>query len=393
MRVHKSILKLSFAHFFIDAYAGMLGVFLPFLRESLNLTLTEAGILGGALVFSSSLMQPVYGYLADRLRHKAFAALGPAISGIFICSLGMAPNFYALLVLVILGGVGIAAFHPQGAAVTREFSDKRPGYEMSVFITGGMIGYGVGPIYITSVIALAGLEQSYWAAVPGVLVSIYLLLCGPAPSKEMEPIHHTHLKEQIREMIRPLSVHYFLVVIRSLNQMVFVAFLPLYFTVQGLTAAEGAQHLSLFLLTGGVTGLCGGFLADRFGGKIICSISMIGYFPMALAFLLTTGPLSTLMCALAGGFLLFANPVNVVMAQRLIPTAAGTVAALMMGFAWGISGFVIPLIGAFGDIFGLHTVLVWFVALTSPGFLLAFWLPSHRAEALTIGSLQYSRGE
>ena len=188
MRVHRSILTLSAAHFFIDAYASMLGVFLPFLRESLNLTLTEAGLLGGALVFSSSLMQPLYGYLADHLRHKAFAALGPAISGIFICSLGIAPNFYALLVLVILGGVGIAAFHPQGAAVTREVSDKRPGFEMSVFITGGMIGYGIGPIYITSVITLAGLDQSYWAAVPGVLVSAYLLAYGPKPSKAMEPV-------------------------------------------------------------------------------------------------------------------------------------------------------------------------------------------------------------
>jgi hypothetical protein len=120
---------------------------------------------------------------------------------------------------------------------------------------------------------------------------------------------------------------------------------------------------------------------------------MIGYAPMALAFLLTTGPLSTLMCALAGGFLLFANPVNVVMAQRLIPEAASTVAAIMMGFAWGISGFVIPLIGGFGDVFGLHTILVWFVALTSPGFLLAFWLPSHRAKVLTVESFPYSQGE
>jgi FSR family fosmidomycin resistance protein-like MFS transporter len=393
MRVHRSILTLSAAHFFIDAYASMLGVFLPFLRESLNLTLTEAGLLGGALVFSSSLMQPVYGYLADRLRHNIFAALGPAVSGVFICSLGIAPNFYSLLVLVILGGVGIAAFHPQGAAVTQELSDKRPGYEMSVFISGGMIGYGVGPIYITSVIALAGLQASYWAAVPGVIVSVYLLLYGPKPSKEVEPVRKTRLKAQIIEKIKPLSVHYFLVVIRSLNQMVFVAFLPLYFTVRGLTAVEGAQHLSLFLLTGGVTGLWGGILADRFGGRIICAISMIGYAPTALAFLLTTGPLSTLMCALAGGFLLLANPVNLVMAQRLIPGAASTIASLMMGFAWGISGFVIPLIGGFGDVFGLHTVLVWFVVLTAPGFILAFWLPSHRAETPPVESLQYSQGE
>lgn len=381
MKIHRSILTLSAAHFFIDAYASMLGVFLPFLRESLNLTLTEAGILGGALVFSSSLMQPIYGYLSDRLRHKIFVALSPAISGIFICSLGIAPNFYSLLLLVVLGGVGIAAFHPQGASVTRELSSNRPGYQMSVFIAGGMIGYGIGPLYITAVITLAGLQQSYWAAAPGILVSIYLLLYGPQPSKKIQPVDQIYIKEQILHKIRPLLVHYFLVVVRSLNQMVFLAFLPLYFTTQGLTVQEGAQHLSVFLLTGGVTGLWGGILADRIGGRIVCAISMIGYVPAALAFLLTTGPLSTLMCALAGGLLLLANPVNVVMAQRLIPEAASTVAALMMGFAWGISGFVIPIIGSFSDAFSLHTTLVWFVTLTAPGSILVFWLPSHRAEA------------
>ena len=87
MKVHKSILTLAAGHFLIDAYAGMLGAFLPFLRDELNLSLTQAGILGGALVFSSSLMQPLYGYLADRLRHKVFAAMGPAVAGVFICSL------------------------------------------------------------------------------------------------------------------------------------------------------------------------------------------------------------------------------------------------------------------------------------------------------------------
>ena len=389
MKVHTSILRLSAGHFFIDAHASMLGAFLPFLHQTMNLTLTEAGILGGALVFSSSLMQPLYGYLADRLRHKVFAALGPAVSGIFICSMGIAPNFYALLVLVILGGVGIAAFHPQGAAVTREVSHQRPVYQMSVFITGGMIGYAIGPVYITSVIALAGLHQSYWAALPGVLMSGYLLLYGPSPQKDGNPVPQAQLKQHLREKMRPLLVHYFLVVIRSLNQLVFVAFLPLYFTMRGHSEMEGAQMLTLFLFTGAMTGLWGGILADRFGGKIIIAISMIGYVPMALGFFLVTGPLSTLFCALAGAFLLLANPVNVVMAQRLIPEAASTVSALMMGFAWGISGFIIPLVGTLSDVFGLHTILVWLVVLTSPGFLLAFFLPSSR-EAPPMGSLRYS---
>lgn len=380
MKVHRSVLIFSAAHFLIDAYAGMLGAFLPFLHDKLNLSLTQAGILGGAMVFSSSLMQPLYGYLADRLRHKVFAALGPAVAGIFICSLGTAPGFATLLLLVVLGGVGIAAFHPQGAAVTAEAGNHRPGYQMAVFITGGMMGYSIGPIYITTVITLAGLDNSYWAALPGVLMSAYLLRYGPSPREAQRKVKRTHLKERLREKRRLLSIHYSLVVVRSINHIVFVAFLPLYLTQRGHSEIAGALGLTLFLLAGAVSGLWGGILADRFGGKVVLLISMMGYAPLALAFLLTTGPISMLLCSLAGAFLLLANPINVVMAQRLIPEAGSTVAALMMGFAWGVSGFVLPSVGILSDIFGLQTILLCVVVLTSPGVLPAFLLPSAQTQ-------------
>lgn len=387
MKVHKSILTLAAGHFLIDAYAGMLGAFLPFLRDELNLSLTQAGILGGALVFSSSLMQPLYGYLADRLRHKVFAAMGPAVAGVFICSLGIAPGFITLLFLVVLGGVGIAAFHPQGAAVTAEVGVQRRGYQMAVFITGGMVGYSLGPIYITSVITLAGLNNSYWAALPGVLMSAYLLKYGPSPQEVEKKVRGTHLRERLKEHRRLLLIHYSLVVVRSINHIVFVAFMPLYLTQRGHSAMEAALGLTLFLLAGAFSGLWGGILADRFGGKRVLIVSMIGYPPLALAFLLTTGPISTLLCTLAGAFLLLCNPVNVVMAQRLIPEAASTVAALMMGFAWGVSGFILPSVGILSDVFGLQTLLLCVVLLTSPGIFPAFLLPSPEEPSALPGNL------
>ena len=173
-------------------------------------------------------------------------------------------------------------------------------------------------------------------------------------------------------------VHYCLVVIRSINQMVFVSFLPLYFTLRGHSEVEGGRLLTLFLLTGGIAGLWGGILADRFSGRIVIVASMAGYAPMSLGFLLTEGWVSVLCCAMAGGFLLLSNPINVVMAQQLVPEASSTISSLMMGFAWGVGGFLIPLIGFFSDLMGLHTVLVGLVLITSPGFLIAFFLPAVR---------------
>ena len=57
---------LCLGHFFIDLYSSALGAFQPLLVAKHNLRLAEAGLLGGALVFSASLAQPLYGYLSDR---------------------------------------------------------------------------------------------------------------------------------------------------------------------------------------------------------------------------------------------------------------------------------------------------------------------------------------
>src|SRR6266478_9015052 len=90
-------LLFSCAHFLIDAYSMALGAMLPLLRAQFGLSLTQAGVLGGALVFSSSMMQPVYGFLSDRFHTYLFTALAPAVAAVFISSLGLASGYWTLL--------------------------------------------------------------------------------------------------------------------------------------------------------------------------------------------------------------------------------------------------------------------------------------------------------
>jgi FSR family fosmidomycin resistance protein-like MFS transporter len=74
--------------------------------------------------------------------------------------------------------------------------------------------------------------------------------------------------------------------------------------------------------------------------------------------------------------LLCTGPINVVMAQELVPSQAGTVSALMMGFAWGTAGLIfIPLTGWASDLLSLHTVLTSFLIFPILGFFLSLKLP------------------
>ena len=368
---------LSCGHFFVDLYSGALGALQPLLVRQFQMSLTDAGILGGALVTSSSVMQPVYGYLSDRLRTRLFAALGPAVAGIFISALGLAPGYGWLVAMVCLGGAGVAAFHPQGSAGAVAGVRERRGRAMAMFVSAGTLGFALGPTYFSVIAGRVGLAGAWWAAVPGVLASGLLLYLLPSTFGGKPKAHSRYDWGALRAVWQPMTILYLLVFIRSIVQVTFAQMIPLYLHLErGYSMAAASYTLSLYLACGAVGGFLGGHLADRFGGRRVILISMAGAVPFLALFFFAQGWVSVLGLLAGGLVLLFTIPVNVVMAQELLPGQAGTVSALMMGFAWGTAGLLfIPLTGWMADLFSLHTALATLAAFPLLGFLLAFRLP------------------
>jgi len=363
-------------HFFIDLYSIALGVMQPSLLAQYGLSLTQAGLLGGMLVFSSSVMQPVYGYLSDRFHTYLFTALAPAVAAIFISSLGLAPGYWALLAMVWLGGAGVASFHPQATANATLGVKTNRGRAMAIFISSGTLGLALGPTYFSWVTGTLGLTRTYWAALPGVLVTVLLLAFLRLSTPDSGPKLHIDLTP-IRAVWRPLTILFFLVVIRSIVQVTFAQFLPLYLKLQrGYSLANASYITSAYLVGGALGGFTGGNLADRFGGRRVILFSMIASVPFLLLFVLTTGTLSITGLIVGGLILLFTIPVNVMMGQELAPANAGTVSALMMGAAWGAAGIVfIPLTGWVSDHYSMQHAFAGLVVIPLLGFLLALKLP------------------
>jgi MFS transporter, FSR family, fosmidomycin resistance protein len=362
---------LSLAHFFIDMYSSALGVFQPALVDKLGLNLTQAGLLGGVLVFSSSVVQPLYGYGADRWPTKLWSALAPAVAGVFIGALGLAPSYGWAMVLVVAGGVGIASFHPQASTRASTAMGTNRGRWMAVFISAGTLGLALGPLFLSNLVEHAGFRSSYWAAVPGVLVSGLLL--ARLQEEKAPPSKGKGLDwGALRAVWKPLTILYLAVFFRSTVQIVYTQFLTLYLNRErGYSLPMSAAILSLYLSSGAVGGFLGGYLSDRMGGRRTILLSFLGSVPFLALFFLTTGPLSVAGLALGGLILLFTIPVNVLMAQDLVPSQAGTVTALMQGFAWGTAGMIfIPLVGWMSDRTSLHVSLGSLLVFPVLGFLL-----------------------
>lgn len=372
----QTLLLYSAGHFAVDVYSAALGVYQPMFARHLGITLTQAGILGGMMVFAGSVMQPFYGYLSDRFHSRLFSVLAPGIAALFISCLGIAPSFPWLLAMLFLGASAVASFHPQSSVRAVAGISEGRGKAMALFISSGQLGYALGPVYFATILTTAGFHQSYWAAIPGVLVTIGLLAYVREPARIATGKKSVDFSV-LKPVWKPFLTLYMIVFLRSVLTISFTQFLPLYLTRErGFSYTAASWTVTAYSALGAFGAFFGGHLSDRFGGRIVTLVTMIGAVPFLFAFFQLNGVAALFSLAVGGLILLSTNPVNIVMAQNLAPGQSGTISALMMGFAWGMAGLIfIPMAGAAADHYGLHAVLRTLVIFPLIGFLLAFRLP------------------
>ncbi len=371
-----SVILLSLGHFFVDLYSGSLGVLQPFIVQRFGLSLTQAGLLGGILVFSSSVTQPLYGYLSDRFHSKLFSGLGPAVAGVCILCAALAPSYGWAVALMLLGGAGVSAFHPQASSWAGLSVAAGRGHWMAVFISAGTLGIALAPAFFKEVIARAGFERIPWAAIPGAVISLLILACVRPPAEQAGQARRFDWPA-LRAVRRPLLLLYFGVFFRSAVQVTFAQFLVLYLSRERHYSLHNAAYtLTFYLTAGAIGGFIGGHLSDRFGPRRVILHSFAWSVPLMAVFFLTPSPLGVAALILGGLVLLFTIPINVIVAQDLVPSQAGTVSALLMGFAWGAAGMIfVPLTGWVADHFSLHAALSALLVFPTAGFFLARLLP------------------
>lgn len=377
-RSTEAFVLLLVTHFLVDCFSSALPTVQPLLAERFSLSLARAGVLGGFFLFSSSVLQLPFGLLSDRLQSRHFTALSPLVAAVFLSSLGLATGFGGLIGLLLIGGMGVAAYHPHSTSQAGRLGGDRRGFATAIFIMAGTAGLGLGPLYLTMVFEIVGLEGLWMAAIP-VVVSVPLLLW-----RLPRPIENSHKAKSavdwraLRGQGKALLTHYAFVVLRSIIQVGLAQFLSLYMVrVRGASFETASIALSIYLLSTSFGAFCGGAAADRYGGRMVCVASCAGCVPLLAAFMAFDGWLSLAALFLGGVVLLTTVPVNVVMAQELVPSQASTTAAMMMGFGWGMAGIVfMPLVGLLADAVGLGPVFWGLLAMPLLGLPIALALPS-----------------
>src|SRR6185503_4411918 len=364
-----TLTALCAAHFVNDSYSSIIYPLLPLLQAKLELTNAQVFWLAPLYAISSSLMQPLYGFISDRYARRFFAVFGPAITAVFVSMIGLAPSYAMLVVLLVAGGIGIGSFHPQAAAMAAAASGERRRIGMAMFSALGTLGFAFGPFVITRIVARFGLEHSYYVVGLGLVTSMVLYrICPPldAPVKAAPGVEKIkwQLLNALRAAWQPLLLLYLITVIRSGLQMTTNNYLPFLLKDRGYGLTDTGNMLTVFLLLGGLGGIAGGFTAERFSGRAVTLYTGILAGPLMIGAFALSGPLSIICLGLGGFMLLSTIPVIVAMAQELVPGQTSTVSALMMGAAWGVGALAPQALSNFVPAYGFSKVLIFASAFT-----------------------------
>ena len=381
--LHGTVLVLAATHFLVDGYGNVLTPLLPLLITDLNLSLAGAGTLQMCFQLANSVAQLGFGHVADRRNPRILLIGGPLLAVAILPLVGLAPTVWVLAAVLILGGLGGAAFHPPAAALVHRYAGPHRGFAMSFHITSGTLGQAMAPLLFAPFVQRFGLSATPWLVIPGGAVLAGFLLRRVPPVERLHESGSAGGIRALRPYARPLSLLYAIVVMRTLTAVSFGTFVPVMLTRRGMSLAEAGTAASIYLCAVGAGGFVGGPLADRFGARRLIVLSLVAAVPFLAAAPLFDGWALVAMIA-AGGFLLQSTlPVNVTFAQMIAPISAATVSSLMMGFAWGVGGLAAPLVGLVADRIGIERTLMLMSFMPLVAAALALPLPAARTTYIT----------
>jgi MFS transporter, FSR family, fosmidomycin resistance protein len=377
------IFILSFGHMVNDGYANVIPALLPMLREAYALNYAMSAFIMTVFTITSSVIQPIFGYIADRHGRRWLIAFSVLWIAFFMSMVGVVSylgldtntSYNIILVLVGLAGFGSSSYHPQASSMVPKISGNRKGVGLSIFSAGGNLGYAIMPLLVVPVVHLWGLGGTVVLFIPGLIMALLLQRYTPeAPQAKVQP-GIKELWTDIMAVIKPLLVITGVVCSRAWLFFGLITFLPLYLAAQGEPPETAGLHLFIILLFGAIGTLLGGWASDRYGRKFIIALSLILTGPLLLLSLSAHGVLAWALMALAGLALLASFSPAVLFAQGLIPRNQGMASGIILGFAIGVGGLGVSVTGAISDAYGIGTGTYSLILLPIIGFALTLLLP------------------
>jgi len=180
-----------------DGFQASLVLLLPFIAAAQGLSLTEVGALGTILNFAGIVLALPAGYIAAKIGGIRTLLLALAIYTAGFVGAGLFGDYFMLVAVFLLTGIGFGLFHPVAFALIAKWTPKeRRGRTIGNFTAIGDVGrIGISAAVSFVVVAVGwqrtALIYAAVAAITGAALFIFLHKRDAVAPKEHKPIHMT----------------------------------------------------------------------------------------------------------------------------------------------------------------------------------------------------------
>jgi MFS transporter, FSR family, fosmidomycin resistance protein len=377
------LLALSAAHLLNDLISSMIPAMYPLLKEAYRLDFTQVGLITLAFQVTSSLLQPLLGYVTDHRPwpYAMVAGMAATLSG--LVGLASAGNYAMVLVSAALVGLGSAVFHPEATRMARHAAAGQQGFAQGIFQIGGHAGYAIGPLLAAMLVVPRGQTSIAWVSVVALAAMLLMAWIGARyaemrSSQAKMKARAPNTTEPVlpgRRVVWAMAILIILLLSKHAYTAAFTSYYTFYLIERfGVTVQVSQIMLFLYLVVGALGVMIGGMIGDRFGRQRVIWISILGTLPFALllpfADLFWTGVLSVVISLIMASA--FAS--ILIYAIDLVPHRVGLVGGLFYGLAFGLGGLSAAGLGLLADQIGIVQVFKLCAGLPALG-LLTFLLP------------------
>ena len=378
------IFAVALGHFLNDLMQSLIPAGYPLLKDNLDLSFTQIGLITLVFQGTASILQPLIGLYTDKRPMPFALSAGMASTGIGLILLAHATSFGLVLLSVALIGLGSSIFHPESSRIVRLAAGMRPGFAQSVFQVGGNAGSALGPLAAAFIVLERGQVSIEWFAAVSLAGMALLYFIGRwyqtagvtrAAQRKARALASAPPPGVAR---RGMALLILLIFSKFVYSVSFSSYYNFYLIERfGLSKAEANLSLFVFLAAVAAGTIIGGPIGDRIGRRRVILWSILGILPLSLSLPFLPLVPTIIVAAMAGLVLASAFPAMVVYAQDLMPHNTGMVAGLLFGLAFGIAAIGAAILGVLADRWGIVVVYQICAFLPLLG-LAAFLLPDTR---------------
>ena len=308
----------------------------PLLKAEFGLSYAALGLLTTLFYGASGIAQTIAGFLVDRFGARRILLGGLTLLALSVMGYGLAAEFWMLLVLSVLAGLGNSVFHPADLSIlTSKVSASRLGRAYGAHALCGYLGWAVAPGFVVTIAHLADWRAAVIAAgLAGLAVVALLVVWGGEDLAEAAPPAPLPVRRGTAGILRDVRLLLSPTILSCFGYFTFLSAALVGVQTFGVTAMQAVYAVTLHhatialtaFLVGGAAGIfVGGFAADRTERHdliAMCGVMLSAVVLVAIGAEMTGGGLLVPAIAMAGFLSGTTSPSRDMLVRKATPGGA-----------------------------------------------------------------------